>query len=266
LVVAQSNRPLTDQGYWDGYWENLKLPVEVTRRGGTQGDAILDVFDRYLPRDPDMTAAELGGAPGQYLAYVHRSRGYSIACIDYSKVGCDKAIQNFDLLGIPGEVIQADLFADTPDLPRFDVVYSLGLIEHFRDSDAIVARHLRLVKPGGYLVLGVPNFQGLTGWFVRRLRPSVYAALEVSAMNIGNWRSFEDSFGLETAFKDYIGGFEPRIFRSRLEPKRRDVPLAFALAVVLDFLIRGPLRFLRRFNGSMISGYAMAVYRVPRHQ
>ena len=61
------------------------------------------------------------------------------------------------------------------DLPTYDVVYSLGLIEHFVDRVSIVERHVRLARPGGLLILGVPNFRGLTGWFLRTFAPSVYA-------------------------------------------------------------------------------------------
>ena len=127
-----------------------------------------------------LTAAEIGGAPGQYLAYVHRSLGYRVTCVDFSATGCAKTVENFRLLGIPGDVIQADITTDAADLPAFDVVYSLGLIEHFADRRQIVENHARLVRPGGYLVLGVPNFRGLTGWFMRTLAPSTYATHEIA--------------------------------------------------------------------------------------
>ena len=175
-MAEASTRPaeLTDAAYWDRYWDRVALPKEHRRtRRAYYLNAILDVFDRFMPRDASLTAAEVGGAPGQYLAYMHRSLGYRVTCIDYSAIGCQKTIENFHLLDIPGEVIHADLMAEGTNLPTFDVVYSLGLIEHFVDRMPIVERHVRLVRPGGLLVLGVPNFRGLTGWFLRTLAPSV---------------------------------------------------------------------------------------------
>jgi SAM-dependent methyltransferase len=264
-VVTESDR-LTARSYWDDYWEGIALPAEVTRHpGDSHGNAILDVIDGYLPRDRGLTAAELGGSPGQYLAYVHRSRGYQITCIDYSKIGCQKTVRNFELLGIQGKVIEADLFADAPALPTFDVVYSLGLIEHFTDLTAIIDRHTRLVKPGGFLVIGVPNFRGVHGWFMRRLRPITYATHEISTMNLDQWRIIEDRHQLLTLFKDYIGGFEPRIF-SRRETASSTGLFWLAVALTLQWLMHGPLGILRRLNGPLISGYAMAVYQVPRDQ
>ena len=254
----------TDRSYWDDYWDRLTLPVESKRQAGdVHGNAILDVLDRYLPRGAALSAAEIGGAPGQYLAYVSKKLGYAVTCIDYSAVGCRKTIDNFDLLGIPGAVIEADIFSDQPALPRFDVVYSLGLIEHFADRGLVVGRHVRLVKPGGYLVLGVPILRGIHGWFFRRLAPKTYATHEIDAMDLDGWSAFESRFGLETIFKGYIGGFEPRIFW-RIE--RKSIPNLFLLAVALGLRVatHTVFGFVRRFNGPRVSGYAMAVYHTPR--
>ena len=254
---------LTNESYWDDYWHRYKLPSEVKRRrGGVYLNSILDVFDRYLPNDPSLSAAELGGAPGQYLAYVRRNLGYRVTSIDFSRIGCQKTIENFRLLGLQGEVIEADIFVDLPTDVKFDVVYSLGLIEHFADRVGVVGRHVRLVKPGGYVVLGVPNLRGLYGWFMRRLRPTTYATHEISAMNIEAWSIFEDHFDLQTIYKGYIGGFEPRIFWSRNELRVGNLPTA-AIAIGIDVAFHTFLGFMRRFNGPRISGYAMAVYRVP---
>lgn len=254
---------LTDAAYWDGYWDRVSLPKEHQRRPRAYYlNAILDVFDRFMPRDASLTAAEVGGAPGQYLAYVHRILGYRITCIDYSANGCRKTIENFQLLGIPGDVIHADLMTESEGLPTFDVVYSLGLIEHFVDRTSVVERHVRLVRPGGLLVLGVPNFRGLTGWFLRTLAPSVYATHEIQAMDLDGWREFEEAFGLDVLWKGYVGGFEPSIFARREEKGIRTL-VPYLVARAMKRCLSRRLGFLRRFNGPRISGYAMAVYRVP---
>lgn len=51
--------------------------------------------------------------------------------------------------------------ADTRRLPfadaSFDVVYSMGTIEHFDESESAVREMARVLRPGGRLLLGVPN-------------------------------------------------------------------------------------------------------------
>jgi SAM-dependent methyltransferase len=253
---------LTGATYWDRYWSRVTLPREHRHKPRAHYlNAILDVFDRWLPKDADLTAAEIGGAPGQYLAYLHRSLGYRVTCIDFSSTGCKKTVENFRLLGIPGDVIRADITADVGDLPAFDVVYSLGLIEHFADRHRVVENHVRLVRAGGYLVLGVPNLRGLTGWFMRILAPSTYATHEIAAMDLDRWREFERALRLQVLWKDYLGGFEPSVF-ARREDERPGTLVPYLLARALKLLLSRRLGFLRRINGPRWSGYAMAVYRV----
>ncbi|HEX2222488.1 MAG TPA: class I SAM-dependent methyltransferase [Candidatus Limnocylindria bacterium] len=255
---------LTAPGDWDRYWEGVPLPREIRRTpGGLYLNAILDVFDRHLPRGEDLRALEIGGAPGQYLAYVYRTFGYEVHCLDYSQLGCEATRRNLAMLGIPGTVHEADLFDDsTPSrLPAFDVVYSLGLIEHFADLEGVVERHLAFLRPGGTLLLGVPNFQGVNGWFLRTLAPKLYAQHHIPTMNLRRWTRFERRFGLERLYRGYVGGFEPAVVRRR-EPgaggrfRRR-------VAGALFRLLHERFAVLRRLNGRLISGYAMGVYRKP---
>jgi len=127
--VAPVRRDLgsPDESYWDEYWDGVRLPAEVIRRRGAVYLSILEVFDRCLPKDPALSAAELGGSPDQYLAYVRRNLGYRVTSIDYSKIGCQKTIEKFRMLGIEGAVIEADIFGPLPTDPQYDVVWFLSL-------------------------------------------------------------------------------------------------------------------------------------------
>ena len=47
------------------------------------------------------------------------------------------------------------------DLPfldaSFDAIYSMGTIEHFDETERAVAEMVRVLKPGGHAIIGVPN-------------------------------------------------------------------------------------------------------------
>ena len=51
--------------------------------------------------------------------------------------------------------------ADVRDLPfadaSFDAIYSMGTIEHFDETEQAVAEIVRVLKPGGCAIVGVPN-------------------------------------------------------------------------------------------------------------
>jgi SAM-dependent methyltransferase len=252
---------LTEGVYWDEYWSSLALPAEIKKSRSLYITEITGVLDRYFPAGSGLAALEIGGAPGQYLAYLHRTFGYSVTALDSSAAGCEKARANFALLGIPGVVVEGDMFSRDLSLPRFDVVYSLGLFEHFLDPASVVEAHLRLLKPGGVLGLGCPNYLGVNGVILRRLSPSLLETVNLATMDIDTWRSFETAFGLEVLFKGYVGGFEPGLFWRRERDRTVDRGLALALRCLRRGLNRQGTKLLRRANSGLWSGYALGIYR-----
>ena len=78
---------------------------------------------------------------------------------------------------LTGEFRCEDIFTTTLPEASFDLVYSLGVIEHFEDARSIVEKHLFLTKPGGRVVISIPNFGGVYGRLERYFCPR---ALEYS--------------------------------------------------------------------------------------
>jgi SAM-dependent methyltransferase len=257
---------LTDESFWDAYWSEhgVALPAVAQRSPQSlQVNAILDTLDRHLPEEPNAVALEIGGAPGQYLAYLNQRFGYRCAILDFSPVGCQLARRNFEMLGIQLDVYEGDLFASWLDIGPFDVVFSLGFVEHFESLTDVVAAHTRLVKPGGTLAVGAPNVRGVNGWFMRRLGPRRLASHNTDALLLDHWDAFEADLCLERVFRGYVGGFEPGVFAKIEERTLRRLPLLLA-ARVLEHSV-GRVRALRRVNHSKLSGYLLGVWRVsPR--
>jgi len=254
---------LTEPSFWEDYWNKISLPLEIKRsKRHLFLNEILEVFDKYLPYDSGKSILEIGGAPGQYLAYMHRTFGYQIHSLDYSSKGCQKTEENFRLLGIRGMVYQQDLFSDQLGLPQFDIVYSLGFIEHFSDLNLVIRKHLDLLKQNGILLIGVPNLLGINKWFLQRLAPQFLAKHNLAAMDISNWKSFENAFRLKRLFCGYVGGFEPTVFK-KLEVRSPMNWLLMFITKGLTLLFQSHFQFLRRYNSKWTSGYAIGVYRKP---
>ncbi|MDQ3170859.1 MAG: methyltransferase domain-containing protein [Acidobacteriota bacterium] len=83
------------------------------------------------------------------------SQGAEVFGIDISEPTLHQAHDGF----APGALKASR--ADVRRLPfaaaSFDVVYSMGTIEHFDESEAAVVEMARVLTPGGKLILGVPN-------------------------------------------------------------------------------------------------------------
>lgn len=251
---------LTEKEYWDGRWEKVKLPAEVTDENARNvTKELIPVINRYMPGKEGLGILEIGGAPGHWLAYFAKKYRYTIHALDYSKVGCEKMLENFDLLDLDATIYNRDILSDDlSDLPRFDIVYSLGFIEHFSDLDLVVERHLALLKDGGILMLGVPNFLGISELVLRKLAPRTLSMHNLLTMDIANWRPFEEKYRLKALFRDYAGGFEPGNFR-RCED-RTITNLAIRYFFKLLRISFGRIRYFRRFNSRYWSAYLLGIY------
>ena len=82
-------------------------------------------------------------------------QGARVVGIDISKPTIDRAREEFR--GAPlcaaGADVRALPFRDC----SFDAIYSMGTIEHFAETEQAVGELLRVLKPGGRAIIGVPN-------------------------------------------------------------------------------------------------------------
>jgi len=144
-------------------------------------------------------------------------------------------------------IYNSDIFSDLSDPPRFDIVLSREFIEHFGSLDLVVTKHVELLKKDGVLVLGGPNFRGITQFILKGLTPQLLSMHNLEAMDMKNRESFEKKYGLETIFKAYIGGVESRNF-CRCENRTLKSQLIRFFFKPVRVLITDRFSFLRNFN------------------
>ena len=112
-----------------------------------------------------------------------RAQGASAFGVDISEPTVRQARAAFSDGGLRATV------ADVRSLPyrdgRFDAIYSMGTIEHFRDPETALREMHRVLRPGGRAVVGVPN-----RWDPF-LRPLLASALQAARLyGYGYERSF----------------------------------------------------------------------------
>ncbi len=256
--MTMKDQKLTGQKFWEVYWE--AKPGNKGKKTNLLIREILRVFDRELPDTSGLTILEVGGANGEYLLYLTCHFGYKAYSLDYSRAGNEQTLETFARAGVPVEVFERDLFADNGDLPKFDIVFSLGLIEHFDEPLKVVAKHLDLLKPGGILLLGVPNYSGIYKKVLHWLAPSIEQTHNMQTMDLSTWKLFDEKLPVEPLFKSYVGGFEP-LNMKKLEVKTAGNRIIYFFIRVLMVLFSFRLQFLRRFNSKFISGYLIGIYR-----
>lgn len=149
------------------------------------------LFRRYLPRDSSRSFLEVGCYPGRYAWYFHEHFDYRVSGLEYVEACADLTRANLKSSGIDARVFCEDFFNYHPDHDElWDVVFSAGFVEHYDLPDGlldVVRRHYDLVRPGGHLVLCIPNHAGLNGRLLRHISPERY--------EMHNRMSYEDLLG-----------------------------------------------------------------------
>uniref|UniRef100_A0A831U6P4 FkbM family methyltransferase n=1 Tax=Geobacter metallireducens TaxID=28232 RepID=A0A831U6P4_GEOME len=146
---------LTDKQYWSSKHSSSFSPWPV------KGMLFSSILEKYLPTNESYTCAEIGAYPGANLCYLAHRFKYKPAAIEFSDYA-DNIKSLFEFNGITSyEIINKDFFEVSDK--QYDVVTSFGFIEHFDNYANAIKKHFDLLKPGGYLVLSVPRFDGFQG-------------------------------------------------------------------------------------------------------
>jgi SAM-dependent methyltransferase len=247
---------LTEIIFWENYWKEIQLPVKVNPDFSFDR-SLAQALIKYLPKQGSVF--EVGCAPGKWLSYAAESNGLEVAGIEYSQAGAAATLENLNILGIKSDdVISGDFFLVKPS-KQYDVVMSFGFIEHFDDVENVVKKHLDWLKPGGVLILGIPNFSGLNGLIQSILDRDILDKHNLDIMNLDFFNQLEKKANLEKIFIDYIGSFEPAL---AIPKYRFGNPIQFLIRCML-FVIRliRKLKFFDRVNSKFFSSYILAVYR-----
>ena len=227
------NMELTDSSYWAKYWKN-KSSVDKSVIG--RDFLFHDVLEKYVPRREGMNFLELGGYPGMWAIYFAK---YWFAkatlldrYIDHNVIQALSLKNKVDNIG----VVEGDVFQLTP-VSKFDVVLSAGFIEHFSDVSRVVDTHIQYLKPGGTLILTVPNFLGLNGLFQKILDRETYDTHFLYSMHDKRLKKLILSKNLDIKYISYYGKFGVWLEDINSKPRwlRR---LIYILNIIGKFLFR----------------------------
>lgn len=124
---------------------------------------------RTPPFVPGGRLLDIGCSGGGYLLEM-RKRGWEVHGVEM-----DPDVRRFEQLGLSVRSGLAEVaLAEFPD-EHFDVVTSWHVLEHVFDPSRVLSEAYRILKPGGVLMLEVPNFDSLD----RRVLRTYWAALEL---------------------------------------------------------------------------------------
>jgi 2-polyprenyl-3-methyl-5-hydroxy-6-metoxy-1,4-benzoquinol methylase len=149
----------TDKDYWEKAWDKNFLEKYYGIEKYLAINKKLDrLFKSFLERG-NKRILEIGCAKGKYLIYFAKEFGYEVYGTDYSEKGAVLAQENLKKAGVAGTTLCQDIFQTTFQDNYFDIVYSMGLIEHFKNPADVIDAHIKLLKNGGTLIITIPNLR-----------------------------------------------------------------------------------------------------------
>lgn len=204
---------LVSKNYWDDVYEQQDtrnfLPFPDTNK-------IFDIIQKHIPKSlKGLKVLEIGSGRCDNLYHFHRL-GCKVYGIENSPNGFLLGSQFLKMNKINGTLIFGDVFDDKilKDYKEsFDVVFSMGFIEHFENPREVIERHLLFLKRGGYLVVGVPNMTGVNYWLQRFFNEEVLKGVKVFGFEV--FQNFFYIRGLRKFFVGRLGVFRFGLFYAR---------------------------------------------------
>ena len=138
--------------HWESYWKGHQHDIDDTYSTG--GRLVREV----LADGPvsGRLVMEIGAGSGRDLLELARQGARGIV-LDYSPQSLALVRQQAQALGITVMLVQADATRMPFRDGAIDVSFHQGLLEHFRDPRPLLAENARITRPGGRVLVDVPQ-------------------------------------------------------------------------------------------------------------
>ena len=142
---------------WDEYYKKPYKTAHFTRN--ITGNTLIKFMKKYSGKTGNFTISELGGANSCFYESIVKKLSPSEYYIyDNNETGLEafrKRISNRSNV----KLHKADLLNKVSNVNRTDIVFSVGLIEHFNQEGTkkVIGAHFDFVKTGGIIIITFPT-------------------------------------------------------------------------------------------------------------
>ena len=175
---------------------------------------IMPVIEEYKPR----TIMEMGAGNSSWLPYIYRKTGITVYGVDYSEIGCERLREKLPD-NLSENVICADFFDERiyDKLPKVDMIFSLGVIEHFQNPEKVLDVFKSFLTPDGIILTEVPNFTKKMSFICKLYQPSVFN-IHVIHTQDSLRKTYQDA-GVKVLGAGIVGEFTLELVAWRLSPR-----------------------------------------------
>lgn len=152
-------KDLTSKDFWENYWQHKDLSKSIS-----VDFPFGQLITRLVKEKKYKTSIEIGGYPGDYAIYFAKFLKFNSTLLDY--VGNREVVDRLTLAnGVDKKNIKfiKNNFFTYKSKQKYDLVFSLGFIEHFDNTSLVIKKHWELVSDKGTMIIALPNFLGING-------------------------------------------------------------------------------------------------------
>lgn len=181
-VFSDADPALLARLYDEDYFSKAFAPYFAALFGDADDAPLRAHFERYVDalerRMPAGRLLDIGCAAGLFLD-VARGRGWEVEGVEISEHAAAVARERRGLTVAVGDVMDVSLPA-----PTFDAVTMLDVLEHVADPGALLERVRALLRPGGLLMLVLPNDRNLTTMAAMALHRASFGLVSYPASRV----------------------------------------------------------------------------------
>ncbi|MDZ7359050.1 MAG: class I SAM-dependent methyltransferase [candidate division KSB1 bacterium] len=183
-----------------------------TERAYTQN--VMGVLDKYLNKGDRVL--DIGCGIGKWVLYLLQ-KGIDCIGIDSSEVAVEKAQNLLHEKGHKNVIFNYSATELPFDKNRFDGIISFGLLEHFPNHKEVLKYWTEFLKPGGRIVISVPN--GLRwDWMFADILFKWYKQKARIKMRFTNRGFVSTNYGYEERWRpDYLARLFDRVGLKKIE-------------------------------------------------
>lgn len=139
--------------HWQKFWEQADT-LELDDVYGTDGRMVREVM---LLGDPaGKRILEVGAGTGRDAVTLAKA-GAEVLTLDYVAGSLYLTQKASGQAGVTVAPVCGDALGSPFGEGTFDVIFHQGLLEHFRDTTPLLTDNARILKPGGHLIVDVPQ-------------------------------------------------------------------------------------------------------------
>jgi SAM-dependent methyltransferase len=200
---AEQGEIVPEASQWEEAWTSGTAPIPEVH------EDMIRAISTLMDLDGKMVL-EVGSGTG-HDSVALASMGAQSFALDLTPIALEMTRQNSQEHDVPVHLLAGDTLVLPFPSDSFDLVFSQGLLEHFSNPALVIREQARVVRPGGYLLVDVPQrYSFYTRHKHRLMAQGAWFAGWETEFSMSELISLLRSSGLEPA-RSYGYGYFPAV-------------------------------------------------------